>query len=136
MSKKSIFYTLIVICVLSFEAQSAVTEVNGCNLKKGASMEDITAMSVKMNELMDSDGYGEHRFGQLVMQPYVEQTEKSEFDFYYLNYWGNYEIFGNDMHEWFDLEKGKQWSSELSKMVDCRTLNIFDTIVTRVYPGD
>jgi len=136
MSKKSIFYTLIVICVLSFEAQSAVTEVNGCNLKKGASMEDITAMSVTMNELMDSDGYGEHRFGQLVMQPYVEQTEKSEFDFYYLNYWGNYEIFGNDMHEWFDLEKGKQWSSELSKMVDCRTLNIFDTIVTRVYPGD
>ena len=136
MSKKSIFYALIVICALSFEAQSAVTEVNGCNLKKGASMEDITAMSVKMNELMDSDGYGEHRFGQLVMQPYVEQTEKSEFDFYYLNYWGNYEIFGNDMHEWFDLEKGKQWSSELSKMVDCRTLNIFDTIVTRQYPGD
>ena len=136
MSKKLFIYTLIITVTFSFKVQSAVTEVNGCNLKNGATTEDVIALSALMNEIMDSDNYKEPRFGQLVLEPYVEQSEKSEFDFYYLNYWGNYDIFGNDMHEWFDNDKGKEFSSKLSEMTDCRTLNIFTTTVTREYPGD
>ena len=33
--KKSIFYILIITAAFSYEAQSAVSEVQGCNLKQG-----------------------------------------------------------------------------------------------------
>ena len=40
-------------------------------------MDDVIALSDQMNQLQDGDGYIEKRFGQLIMQPIVEQTEKS-----------------------------------------------------------
>ena len=129
-------YTFIITIAFSFEAQSAFTEVQGCKLKEGTSMDDVIALSVNLNQIQDGDGYIEKRFGQLIMQPVVEQTESSEFDFYYLNYWGNYQIYGNDMSEWADQGKGNEFMQELGEMVDCRTLNFFDTTVTRQYPGD
>jgi len=136
MSKKLFMYTFIITIAFSFEAQSAFTEVQGCKLKEGKSMDDVIALSVNLNQIQDGDGYIEKRFGQLIMQPVVEQTESSEFDFYYLNYWGNYQIYGNDMSEWADQGKGNEFMQELGQMVDCRTLNFFDTTVTRQYPGD
>ena len=67
MSKKLFIYTLIITLTFSFQARSAVTEVTGCNLKNGATTEDVIAMSALMNEIMDSDNYKEPRFGQLVL---------------------------------------------------------------------
>ena len=90
--KKSIFYILIITAAFSYEAQSAVSEVQGCNFKNGTSMDDVIALSDQMNQIQDGDGYIEKRFGQLIMQPIVEQAEKSEFDFYFLNFWGNYQF--------------------------------------------
>ena len=134
--KKSIFYVLIITAAFSFEAQSAVSEVQGCNLKKGTSMDDVIALSDQMNQIQDGDGYIEKRFGQLIMQPIVEQAEKSEFDFYFLNFWGNYQIYGNDMSEWVDQGKGDKLMIRMGQILDCRTLNLFNTTVTREYPGD
>ena len=134
--KKSIFYILIITAAFSYEAQSAVSEVQGCNLKQGTSMDDVIALSDQMNQLQDGDGYIEKRFGQLIMQPIVEQTEKSEFDFYFLNFWGNYQIYGNDMSEWVDQGKGDKLMIRMGQILDCRTLNLFNTTVTREYPGD
>jgi len=134
--KKSIFYILIITAAFSYEAQSAVSEVQGCNLKQGTSMDDVIALSDQMNQIQDGDGYIEKRFGQLIMQPIVEQTEKSEFDFYFLNFWGNYQIYGNDMSEWADQGKGDELMARMGQMLDCRTLNLFNTTVTREYPGD
>ena len=99
-------------------------------------MDDVIALSDQMNQLQDGDGYIEKRFGQLIMQPIVEQTEKSEFDFYFLNFWGNYQIYGNDMSEWADQGKGDKFMTKMGQMLDCRTLNLFNTTVTREYPGD
>ncbi len=45
MLKKSIFYVLIFTAAFSFEAQSAVSEVQGCNFKNGTSMDDVIALS-------------------------------------------------------------------------------------------
>ena len=88
MLKKSIFYVLIITAAFSFEAQSAVSEVQGCNLKNGTSMDDVVALSEQMNQIQDGDGYIEKRFGQLIMLPIIEQTEKSEFDFLLLEFLG------------------------------------------------
>ena len=135
---KKYFLTIMVSLVIaySFEAQSAVTEVQACNLKENKTMEDILALSDELNQIQDGDTYIEKRFGQLIMIPTIEQTEKSEFDFYFLNYWGSYQIYGNDMSEWSDQGKGDAFMQKMGTVVDCRTLNIFNTIVTREYPGD
>ena len=73
--KKSIFYILIITAAFSYEAQSAVSEVQGCNLKQGTSMDDVIALSDQMNQLQDGDGYIEKRFGQLIMQPIVNKQK-------------------------------------------------------------
>ena len=135
--KTKVMVTLFsVLLITTFNAKSAVTEVQGCNLKENVSMSDVVDHSVSVNAIQDGNGYTEKRFGQLIMQPNIEQTTKSEFDFYYLNFWGSYQIYGNDMSEWSDQGKGNDFMEQLGQLIDCRSLNIFDTIVTREYPGD
>jgi len=136
MSKKIFLCTLILTLSFSLDTHSALSEVQGCNLKKGTSMDDAIAFSKEVNEIQDGDGYNEKRFGQLFMMPVIEQTEASEFDFYYLNFWGSYQIYGNDMSEWADQGKGDDFMKKLGQVMNCRSLNLFDTVVTREYPGD
>ena len=57
MSKKLFMYTFIITIAFSFEAQSAFTEVQGCKLKEGTSMDDVIALSVNLNQIQDGDGY-------------------------------------------------------------------------------
>ena len=40
------------------------------------------------------------------------------------------------MSEWADQGKGNEFMASMGQMLDCRTLNLFNTIVTREYPGD
>ena len=129
---------IILICLLlSFSnAKAGVAMVEGCNLNEGYTIADVVDHTDLMNTIMDAKGYKEKRFGAMVMQPYFEQERKSEFDFYQFEYWGNYEIFGNDMNEWFENGKGDEYMQKWGEMTNCRALNMFSTITTREYPGD
>ena len=115
---------------------AGVAVVEGCNLNDGYNIEDVVEHSKLMNQIMDAAGYKEKRFGAMIMSPYFEQEQQSEFAFYQFEYWGNYEIFGNDMNEWFEQGKGNQYMEKFQEMTDCRALNMFSTITTREYPGD
>jgi len=124
------------ILMFSLGANSAVSEIQGCTINDGKTMDDVLALSDELNRIQDGKDYGEQRFGQMIMTPVYQQSEESQFDFLYLNYWGNYQIYGNDMLEWEDNGKGKKFMAKLETVVTCRTLNQFNTIVTRQYPGD
>ena len=115
---------------------AGVAIVEGCNLNDGFTIDDVVEHSELMNQIMDAAGYKEKRFGAMIMSPYFEQERKSEFDFYQFEYWGNYEIFGNDLNEWFEQGKGNEYMEKLQEMTNCRALNMFSTITTREYPGD
>jgi hypothetical protein len=120
----------------SFSANSAVTEIQGCTFNEGKTMDDVVALADELNRIQDGKDYGEQRFGQMIMSPVYQPNEESQFDFLYLNYWGNYQIYGNDLLEWEDNGKGKEFMAKSNSVVSCRTLNQFNTIVTREYPGD
>ena len=40
------------------------------------------------------------------------------------------------MSEWADQGKGDELMARMGQILDCRTLNLFNTTVTREYPGD
>ena len=124
------------VSLLSFGAKAAVTELQGCTMNDGKTMDDVLTLAEKLNRIQDGKDYAEQRFGQMIMSPIYDQSGEPPFDFLYLNYWGNYQIYGNDLLEWEDNGKGKEFMAELQTVVNCRSLNLFNTIVTREYPGD